>query len=87
LKREVYFAQAHPPGRQGLSDFTVADGLNVEIEGCAFPHRLYQFALAYSGWRHASVIDSGESFIALSTGQQLLGHSLCRGGTTKSHDL
>ena len=23
-EREVYFAQEHPPGRQGLSDFTVA---------------------------------------------------------------
>ena len=48
-EREVYFAQEHPPGRQGLSDFTVADSLNVEIDGRAFAHRLYQFALAYSG--------------------------------------
>ncbi len=28
------------------------------------------FALAYSGWRHVTVIDSGESFLALSTGLQ-----------------
>nr|WP_295774617.1 hypothetical protein [Rhodoferax sp.] len=48
-QREVYFAQEHPPGRQGISDFTVADELNVEIAGVFFVQRLYQFALAYSG--------------------------------------
>ncbi|MCZ2440350.1 MAG: IS21 family transposase [Burkholderiales bacterium] len=69
-EREVFFAQEHPPGRLGLSDFTVADGLGVEIAGEAFPHRLYQFALAHSGWRHAAVVADGESFLALSTGLQ-----------------
>lgn len=69
-EREVYFAQEHPPGRQGLSDFTVADDLLVEINGAAFPHRLYQFAMAHSGWRHAMVITGGESFMALSQGLQ-----------------
>jgi transposase InsO family protein len=63
-------AQEHPPGRLGLSDFTVCDGLGVEVGGAAFPHRLYQFALAHSGWRHASIVTSGESFMALSTGLQ-----------------
>lgn len=69
-EREVYFAQEHPPGRLGLSDFTVVDDLGVVIGGAAFPHRLYQFALAHSGWRHASVCVGGESFIALSSGLQ-----------------
>lgn len=69
-EREVYFAQEHPPGRLGLSDFTVADDLGVEIDGAAFPHRLYQFALSHSGWRHAVVVVGGESFIALSGGLQ-----------------
>lgn len=69
-EREVFFAQEHPPGRLGLSDFTVADDLTVEIDGVAFAHRLYQFALAHSGWRHAVVITEGESFLALSTGLQ-----------------
>ncbi len=69
-EREVFFAQEHPPGRLGLSDFTVCDDLAVEIAGAAFPHRLYQFALAHSGWRHAVVVTSGESFMALSTGLQ-----------------
>jgi transposase InsO family protein len=69
-EREVYFAQEHPPGRLGLSDFTVANDLGVEIGGVAFAHRLYQFALAHCGWRHAAVITEGESFQALSTGLQ-----------------
>jgi len=69
-EREVYFAQEHPPGRLGLSDFTVADDLGIEIDGMAFEHRLYQFALAHSGWRHAVVVTGGESFLALSTGLQ-----------------
>lgn len=82
-EREVYFAQEHPPGRQGLSDFTVADDLNVEIGGAAFAHRLYQFALAYSGWRHVTVIDGGESFLALSTGLQAALWAL--GGVPEEH--
>ena len=69
-ERDIYFAQEHPPGRLGLSDFTVCDELGVQIDGVAFPHRLYQFALAHSGWRHAEVSVGGESFIALSTGLQ-----------------
>lgn len=69
-ERDIYFAQEHPPGRLGLSDFTVCDELGVEIAGAAFPHRLYQFALARSGWRHAQVSVGGESFIALSAGLQ-----------------
>lgn len=69
-ERDVFFAQEHPPGRLGLSDFTVANDLGVEIGGIAFEHRLYQFALAHSGWRHAVVVTGGESFLALSTGLQ-----------------
>lgn len=69
-EREVYFAQAHEPGRQGLSDFTDANELAVTLQGVAFNHRLYQFALAYSGWRHVEVILGGESWVALSAGLQ-----------------
>lgn len=69
-EREVYFAQAHEPGRQGLSDFTDANELAVTLQGVAFKHRLYQFALAYSGWRHVEVILGGESWVALSAGLQ-----------------
>jgi DNA replication protein DnaC len=42
----------------------------VIIGGTAFPHRVYQFALAHSGWRHAVVFEGGESFVALSSGLQ-----------------
>jgi hypothetical protein len=69
-EREVYFAQEHPPARLGLSDFTVCDELGVKIAGVDFPHRIYQFALAHSGWRHAVVFEGGESFVALSGGLQ-----------------
>jgi hypothetical protein len=69
-EREMYFAQEHPPGRLVLSDFTVADELEVVIAGEAFPHRLYQFVLAHSDWRHAEVVEGGESLLALSSGLQ-----------------
>lgn len=45
-EREIFFAQEHPPGRLGLSDFTVADELGIDIAGIALPHRLYQFTFA-----------------------------------------
>ena len=69
-EREIYFAQEHPPGRLGLSDFTVADELDISLGGLAFPHRLYQFALAHSGWRHVRVVLGGESFQSLAAGLQ-----------------
>lgn len=82
-EREVFFAQEHPPGRQGLSDFTVADDLGVTITGVAFAHRLYQFALAHSGWRSSCVVEGGESFAALSAGLQ---RALWRlGGAPEEH--
>ena len=82
-EREVYFAQEHPPGRLALSDFTVCDALGVEIGGAAFTHRLYQFALAHSGWRHAVVVVGGESFMALSGGLQAALWAL--GGVPEEH--
>ena len=82
-EREVMFAQEHPPGRLGLSDFTVCDELGVVIGEVAFAHRIYQFALAHSGWRHAVVIEGGESFGALSTGLQSALWAL--GGVPEEH--
>ena len=69
-EREVFFAQEHPPGRLGLSDFTHAAVLQVTIAGAALLHLLYQFALAFSGWRYVEVVLGGESFMALSSGLQ-----------------
>jgi hypothetical protein len=68
--KEVFFPQRHDPGRQGLSDFTVADELGVTLGGQAFTHRLYHFRLAYSGWEHVRVILGGESFSAFAEGLQ-----------------
>ena len=69
-EREIFFAQTHPPGRLGLSDFTVCDELGVVVEGGPLAHRLYQFTFAHSGWRHARLTLGGESFQALSAGLQ-----------------
>ncbi len=69
-EREVIFRQEHPPGRQGLSDFTDASGLGVTVAGAALAHRLYHFRLAFSGWQHAHVVLGGESFVAIAAGLQ-----------------
>lgn len=82
-EREVMFAQDHPPGRLGLSDFTVCDELGVIVSGVPFAHRIYQFALAHSGWRHAVVMEGGESFGALSAGLQSALWAL--GGVPQEH--
>jgi hypothetical protein len=68
--KEVFFPQRHEPGRMGLSDFTDASGLKVTIAGAPLDHRLYHFTFAFSGWEHAEVIGSGESFTALAHGLQ-----------------
>jgi hypothetical protein len=68
--KEVMFAQEHPPGRMGLSDFTHLKEVTVTILGKPFHHLLYHYRLAYSGWRSVSIIQGGESFIGLSSGLQ-----------------
>jgi hypothetical protein len=69
-EREVIFRQEHPPGQQGLSDFTDATELGVTIAGVLLEHRLYHFRLAFSGGEHAHVVLGGESFVALAEGLQ-----------------
>jgi len=69
-ERELVFRQEHPPGRQALSDFTHGAKLGVTIGGRPFPHLLYHFWLAYSGWRFIKAICGGESFTALTEGLQ-----------------
>ena len=67
--KAVIFRQQAEPGRQGLSDFThVASA--ITLAGQPFVHLLYQFRLAFSGWRHAQVVQGGESYAALSEGLQ-----------------
>jgi hypothetical protein len=69
-EQEVIFRQEHPPGQQGLSDFTDGAELGVTIAGQALPHLLYHFRLAFSRWRHAEIVLGGESFVALAEGLQ-----------------
>ncbi len=69
-ERELIFRQDHPPGWQGLSDFTDGAKLGVNLAGAPFPHLLYHFRLAYSGWEHAKAIVGGESYPALAEGLQ-----------------
>ena len=67
--KAVIFRQQAEPGRQGLSDFThVASA--ITLAGQPFVHLLYQFRLAFSGWRHVQVVQGGESYAALSEGLQ-----------------
>lgn len=67
--KPVIFRQDVPIGQLGLSDFSHPNDA-ITIGGEPFPHLLYQFRLAYSGWRYAQVIQGGESFAALSEGLQ-----------------
>jgi hypothetical protein len=69
-ERDVIFRQEHPPGQQGLSDFTDTAELGVAIAGVRLEHRLYHFRLAFSGWEHVRVVLGGESFVALAEGLQ-----------------
>ena len=67
-EREVMFPQTHAPGRMGLSDFTDMNGLGVVVGGQRFDHRLYHFALVYSGFEHGEIVLGGESYVALAGG-------------------
>ena len=82
-EQEVIFAQSHPPGHMGLSDFTDGTDLGVIVAGEPLAHLLYHFRLPYSGFEHADVVMGGESFIALSAGlQQALA---ILGGSPREH--
>jgi hypothetical protein len=67
--REVFFAQAHEPGRLAESDFTHMGPLGVTIAGESFDHLVYHFVLTYSNWEAGTVCFS-ESFESLSEGLQ-----------------
>jgi len=69
-EQEVIFRQEHPPGQQAQSDFFDAGDLRISIAGEPLAHRIYHFALVYSGWEHAEVVLGGESFTALACGLQ-----------------
>lgn len=81
--KDVIFPQVHLPGQQSLSDFTHMDRRPITICGVVFKHMLYHFRLVYSKWSYVKVVQSGESFQALSQGLQEALFQL--GGATKEH--
>lgn len=67
--KEVFFPQEHPPGREGVLDFTHATDLGVTILGALLSHLLFTFRLSASGWTWIEVA-YGETFEALVHGLQ-----------------
>ena len=82
-EKEVIFLQEHPPGWQGLSDFTNCDELGITINSQPFPHLIYHFWVAFSTWEYAFVITGGESYTALAEGLQ--GALWALGGVPTTH--
>ena len=80
--KKVMFRQSVPAGHQGLSDFT-HPRTAITIAGEPFDHLLYQFRMAYSGWRYVHIIRGGESYSALADGLQNALHRL--GGVPAEH--
>lgn len=81
--QDVMFPQEHPPGQQGLSDFTNLKGVIITIAGIKLDHLLYHFRLGYSGFSHMKVTIGGESYSALAQGlERALDHL---GGTPQEH--
>ena len=68
-EKAVIFRQSVPAGQQGLSDFSHPNTA-ITIQGKDFIHLLYQFRLAYSGWRYVQIVLGGESYSALADGLQ-----------------
>ncbi len=68
-EKEVFFPQEHPPGREGVFDFTHAESLAVRIAGVLLVHLLFVFKLSCSGWTWAQVA-FGETYEAMVDGLQ-----------------
>ncbi len=68
-EKEVFFQQEHPPGREGVMDFTRATRLRVRIAGELLAHLLFVFKLSCSGWTWVQVA-FGETYEALVEGLQ-----------------
>lgn len=80
--QDVIFRQQAEPGLMGLSDFSRPDDA-ITVAGEPFPHLLYQFRLACSGWRSVTAVRGGESYAALSEGLQQALHKA--GGCPREH--
>jgi transposase InsO family protein len=80
--QDVIFRQQAECGLMGLSDFTHPDDA-ITVAGEPFPHLLYQFRFAYSGWRSVTAVRGGESYAALAEGLQQALHKA--GGSPREH--
>jgi len=67
--KEVFFPQAHEPGRAAQFDWKRAAELEITIAGAPFDHLLGHFVLPCSNWERATVCFS-ESFVSLKAGVQ-----------------
>lgn len=67
--QDVMFPQDHQPGQLGAFDFTHCEELGVTIAGVMFVHLMFQFVLAWSGWRYIAIA-MGETYEALLSGLQ-----------------
>ena len=67
--KAVMFSQRAVAGQQGFSDFTHPNTV-ITVAGQVLAHLLYQFRLAFSGWRFVLAIQGGESYCALADGLQ-----------------
>lgn len=67
---EVMFPLAYQPGEIGFCDFTKVKRVEITLRGEPFPHLLFHYRLAWSGWAYGQVIHGSESFVALSEGLQ-----------------
>jgi len=67
---EVMFPLAYQPGEIGFCDFTKVKRVPITLRGEPFPHLLFHYRLAWSGWAYGQIVHGGESFVALSEGLQ-----------------
>lgn len=66
----VMFPLAYQPGEIGFCDFTRLKRVAITLRGEPFPHLLFHYRLAWSGWAYGQIVHGGESFVALSEGLQ-----------------
>jgi hypothetical protein len=67
--KEVFFEQAHVPGREAAIDFTNCSELGITIAGQLFVHLLFELILSFSKWRWVCLAFT-ETFEALVYGIQ-----------------
>jgi len=84
-EKEVFFAQEHPPGREGVFDFTRTTKLEVRIAGELLVHLLFVFKLSCSGWTWTQVA-FGETYEAMVEGLQGALWALCGVPEIVRHD-